>query len=494
MFANSDDDYSLEAGRKTINDEIVNELIFNSLKGKKYFNAVCLSNPVQIQQQVTQVGTKLYNPVKVRPLDIHGFALPDPCVDNIKPSQIASIIQAHPIAFGVRPLGDDERIPVYGDILKCYFSIDGPNNGGRLRGIRYQYSLKSHNFKYDCAEKFLKERPKFPDNPLLLRDFTGTPPPTPPAPLRRRPPSEDEDEEEEKTTFVFPRNTHPEATKEYGDWFKWNVLSGNYPKISVRLGSSTMQFENSISSRHFCDPSSPKAMEKGLVRYYNWDAKIPLPKKPSDRFPKGNRLDPYMDIESKYIRTMLLRILPFNRTYKWPYDAGEFQDHLQTYPELAAHWLSVKGVHQCSECVAAAEAFWNTRTDKSELERVARTPDNPGGSGIRDQDWIKYLIPENWTPPEPKKYTAKSGDSVYRISAMFSIDRDHFRSWNNIVGNFIGIGVEYIVEDPNSSKFRPQPLIAQLVVLGGHDYARVPCEDSKIQWVFDGLVYKPEPK
>ncbi len=125
--------------------------------GVGQFTAMCLSMPAQIQQgSMLMSNTDIYHPIRVRPINIHGFILPDPCtapLDNNMPQRLAA---AHPIAFSDRPAGEGERPPVFGDILSCTMAST-PKGSGKIRSIRYLYPETNHVEEYTCANKFVNK-------------------------------------------------------------------------------------------------------------------------------------------------------------------------------------------------------------------------------------------------------------------------------------------------------------------------------------------------
>ena len=65
--------------------EMRNDLLVHSyssffdgfFEGVGQFTGVCLSNPIELQPRKTVLSsTQIYYPIKIRPLDIHGFILP----------------------------------------------------------------------------------------------------------------------------------------------------------------------------------------------------------------------------------------------------------------------------------------------------------------------------------------------------------------------------------------------------------------------------------
>lgn len=143
--------------------ELRNDLLLNSyssyldgfFEGIGEFRCVCLTNATELQQKKTVLANSdIYFPIKVRPLDIHGFIIPNPCEVELSNTQLPFLlVQAHPIAFAIRPAGKEERPPVFGDILNCTMKKT-PKNSGKIRSIRYKYPLNSFLETYNCSNKF----------------------------------------------------------------------------------------------------------------------------------------------------------------------------------------------------------------------------------------------------------------------------------------------------------------------------------------------------
>lgn len=128
--------------QKEMNLKAVEQVFFNSLAGTTVFDAVVL--PEDLGSTATYDGQKS---VRVRPLGIHDFIIPEPCSYK-DPVKIKKILAMHPVAYpdSNSPLsaGNDTN-PEHqafggGVVVECFFK-DGPQSAGRLRGLTYR--LKS---------------------------------------------------------------------------------------------------------------------------------------------------------------------------------------------------------------------------------------------------------------------------------------------------------------------------------------------------------------
>mgnify|MGYP001373576117 CR=1 FL=1 len=126
--------------------------------GVSEFDAVCLVGaPEGYQERVFAKPLGAYYPIRVRPLNVHGFILPDPCADVYKNNiqMLGNLINNHPLAFADRPIGFEERVPQFGDVLQCRM-LYSPKQNGKIRGIRYLYPKKQHSYNYNCANNHLQ--------------------------------------------------------------------------------------------------------------------------------------------------------------------------------------------------------------------------------------------------------------------------------------------------------------------------------------------------
>ncbi len=147
------DDQSLNDIKEELEDFVLNEKFNSTFHGQDYFEGICLSSPTELQPPVATITTEIYNPIRVRIPTIHDNVLPNPCSKTVNPLIALNVINSHPLAFGLRPAGDNDRPPKFGEPLRCYFAEAGPDDFGKAREIRYEYPLKNHTFEYDCATK-----------------------------------------------------------------------------------------------------------------------------------------------------------------------------------------------------------------------------------------------------------------------------------------------------------------------------------------------------
>lgn len=133
------DDLSYFSFQKEMNLKAVEQVFFNSLAGKGTFDAVVL--PESLNQTNYLPNSKV---LRVRPLGIHDFIIPEPCAYAGCHEKVLKIIHLHPVAY------PDSNIPLLpgsqekadtsfaaGEVVECFF-LDGPQNTGNLRGLRYR--------------------------------------------------------------------------------------------------------------------------------------------------------------------------------------------------------------------------------------------------------------------------------------------------------------------------------------------------------------------
>lgn len=133
------DDLSYFSFQKEMNLKAVEQVFFNSLAGKGTFDAVVL--PERITETSYSPSSKV---LRVRPLGIHDFIIPEPCAYAGFPEKIQKIIHLHPVAYPdsnipLTPGSQEEADTPFaaGEVVECFF-LDGPQNTGNLRGLRYR--------------------------------------------------------------------------------------------------------------------------------------------------------------------------------------------------------------------------------------------------------------------------------------------------------------------------------------------------------------------
>lgn len=141
--------------QKEMNSKAVEQTFFNSLSGKTSFDAVVL--PEDINSTTYATGASV---LRVRPLELHGFIIPEPCDYAGDPEKINKIISMHPVAYpdNLVPFNlGNENTPhpgfQAGQIVECFFLI-GPQGAGKMRGLRYRNAKFSavNNIDLTCLE------------------------------------------------------------------------------------------------------------------------------------------------------------------------------------------------------------------------------------------------------------------------------------------------------------------------------------------------------
>ena len=148
-----------------VEKETLSELAFKNLKnklGKEFFDAVVLSAADDGTQDIDEGTVAL----KVRPIDIHEFALPDPCSSlcSNSPELKARLIGMHPTAYSL-PISEmqGDALPAFGSTVECYFKEAGPSNNGKdaspgpnglQRGLmwRAKSGNVAGNYAFKCFE------------------------------------------------------------------------------------------------------------------------------------------------------------------------------------------------------------------------------------------------------------------------------------------------------------------------------------------------------
>ena len=142
--------------------DTIEEVKNNSFKGKTQYEARILEAPVDSlggttsPASNTNAGSKKVFFAKVRLNDVEENMLQEP-------SQIADprlrnrVIAQHKTALFSPPDGEDIKTMAPGDVVECNFSIDGPDNEGRQRGLQLTSNVVSRgsgNYSYTSTGAF----------------------------------------------------------------------------------------------------------------------------------------------------------------------------------------------------------------------------------------------------------------------------------------------------------------------------------------------------
>ena len=136
----------------------IEEIQNNSLKGKTNFTGKILESPVENKSGNTTAasaaaGGKKILFAKVRLDDVEEQFVPDPN-SSPDPNFRKRIISQHKTALFSPSEGNNTVIFAPGDVVECNFSISGPNDAGKLRGLSFTDNVISRepgNFVYSSV-------------------------------------------------------------------------------------------------------------------------------------------------------------------------------------------------------------------------------------------------------------------------------------------------------------------------------------------------------
>lgn len=180
--------------QKEMSTKAVEQIFFNSFSGKTVFRAFVISETAgDVQGQAIQ-----HRAIRVRPIDVHDFIIPEPCSFE-KYEERKRVIALHPVAY---PDSNYDIIPgteqnadiiTLGHVVECFFN-EGPQENGKLRGLMYRpviisksgrlnlECLRGNDFNSDPAKRafgggnYGKNTPtgdKFPDGTPVVSNFGG---------------------------------------------------------------------------------------------------------------------------------------------------------------------------------------------------------------------------------------------------------------------------------------------------------------------------------
>jgi hypothetical protein len=131
---------------KEMKSKAVEQAMFNKLSGKKSFRCVVLPEDMGSTSATTENAKIL----RVRPLDLHDFMIPEPCKFKGDTAKIKRCISMHPVAYPDSSYsvlgGNTESVQAigFGHIVECSFK-EGPQSGGRMRGLTYEPKIVGTN-------------------------------------------------------------------------------------------------------------------------------------------------------------------------------------------------------------------------------------------------------------------------------------------------------------------------------------------------------------
>jgi len=167
FFTSYFDSFSDKKTRYHFKNELKNRLIenqyFNFYEGKETFSAVVLQIDAERPTEGSVKTIDNFLIAKVRPIDIHDFIIPEPCEQDImstwddydRLSAMQERVDLHPTAYSDFR-GLDKMIQV-GQIVECYYELQGPEFHGRQRGLRFSNNFvygQASTYNFKCLEKY----------------------------------------------------------------------------------------------------------------------------------------------------------------------------------------------------------------------------------------------------------------------------------------------------------------------------------------------------
>lgn len=131
--------------QKEMNFKSVENTILNRFAGKSSFLAVVLPEDLN---NTSNIPFNTEKSLRVRPLDIHDFIIPEPC-SGCNQEEIKKIIAMHPVAYPDNTVpqgGSEEKADsglFAGQVVECFFAQAGPDDAGSLRGLRYRLKAQT---------------------------------------------------------------------------------------------------------------------------------------------------------------------------------------------------------------------------------------------------------------------------------------------------------------------------------------------------------------
>tara|TARA_R100000808_G_C2151983_1_gene161229 strand:- start:1337 stop:2443 length:1107 start_codon:yes stop_codon:yes gene_type:complete len=140
--------------QEQLKEDIIEKLFYNSLRGKKRFDAHVLKG---WEYNTSTPGgldnTGRYIAVHLRPKDIHDFLLPAPCPND--PDLANFIVSMHPIGISQSPIATTGLTFNVGDVVSCYWDYLSPQFHGAMKGLKFELgkvSTAQGNFDFSCLK------------------------------------------------------------------------------------------------------------------------------------------------------------------------------------------------------------------------------------------------------------------------------------------------------------------------------------------------------
>ena len=146
------DNYALYQARLDMQDDIIKEAFFDFTKGKRNWQAICLSNYSVSDKKSAHDADGVRLPVKLKILDTLENIIPDPCDEGYSSEDKKKIISLFPLAYSDQPFENRYLLPSFGQVVKISFREKGPAELGRHRSIQYSFVKSQNAQKYVCND------------------------------------------------------------------------------------------------------------------------------------------------------------------------------------------------------------------------------------------------------------------------------------------------------------------------------------------------------
>lgn len=127
-------------------DDLIYDRYFNEFTGKTVYTAEVLSESSETDSEGPGGNSTMFMPIRVRIDGIHTNQIPDPykAISGLPKEAAASkfrtLFMSHPLAYPDTEIYSDSATsqPLNrGDRIEVFFAEEGPQNGGKQRGLRY---------------------------------------------------------------------------------------------------------------------------------------------------------------------------------------------------------------------------------------------------------------------------------------------------------------------------------------------------------------------
>ena len=172
------DNEAYNENKKDMEDDIISENFFNTLKGKRNYRARCLTNfSTSDKSSESLSGRRLA--VKINPLDTIDSILPNPCNKEFDSSLIDILVSLFPTAWSSAPYENRYMLPNFGSVVRIKYKQRGPAELGKHRGLQYEF-VSGDAKNYICENDTVvgKMSSKFGTGKKLLGKKNEPPPPS----------------------------------------------------------------------------------------------------------------------------------------------------------------------------------------------------------------------------------------------------------------------------------------------------------------------------